>query len=157
MNRFFYSWRSVLIVTSLLTSSCAYLINGGFAGENQVNIETISTLEQDNDVEVKVKGTVKNVIPLVNGYAYEIEDNTGSIWVMTTGEKPEIGQKITSQAMVKREEIIIGEEDMSSFYLKEIVEEETNLSENDMEEEINADDTMESEKDNQTPETDSEG
>ena len=59
--------------------------------------------------------------------------------------------------MVKREEIIIGEEDMSSFYLKEIVEEETNLSENDMEEEINADDTMESEKDNQTPETDSEG
>ncbi|MGY6530234.1 MAG: hypothetical protein ACXITR_09920 [Cyanobacterium sp.] len=149
MNQFFGSWRSVLIVASLLTSSCAYLINGGFAGENQVKIEDIATLPQDN-VQIKIEGTVKNVIPLVNGYAYELEDTTGSIWVVTTGEKPEVGQKITSQAMVKHQEIIIGENDMSSFYLQEVIEEEAISEEEDMDV---VDDTVEFSEEGINPET----
>ncbi|AFZ46305.1 hypothetical protein Cyast_0325 [Cyanobacterium stanieri PCC 7202] len=148
MNRFFGSWRSILMAIALTTTGCGYLIHGGFAGENQVTIEEIKTSADSENKSVKIEGNVTQVIPLVNGYAFEIEDNTGSIWVMTTGEKPEVGQKISTQATVNREEIMIAEQDMSSFYLQEIVEEE------DISEEEIDDDTVEFDEDTPTPETD---
>lgn len=152
MNRFFGSWRSVLMAIALTTTGCGYLIHGGFAGENQVTIEEIKTSADSENKSVNVEGNVTQVIPLVNGFAFEIEDNTGTIWVMTTGEKPEVGQRISTQATVNREEIMIAEQDMSSVYLQQIVEQEEDVSEEEID-----DDTVEVDEVNPTPETNSEG
>ncbi|MBE9222111.1 hypothetical protein IQ215_05315 [Cyanobacterium stanieri LEGE 03274] len=156
MNRFFGSWRSMLMAIALITTGCGYLIHGGFAGENNISIEDVEFFALEGNNQVKVEGEITQVIPLVNGYAYEIKDNTGSIWVTTTGDKPEVGQNIVTSVTIQEEEIIIDEKDMSSFYLREVVEEDSNISENETEADINPDDTMESEEENPTSETDNE-
>lgn len=146
MNRFFGSWRSVLMAIALTTTGCGYLIYGGFAGENQVTIENIKSSKDNDNSPIQVEGTITKVIPLVNKYAYEIKDNTASIWVVTKGEKPEVGQQISTSATIHREEIVIGEEDMSSFYLQEVMEEE------EKNEEINQTSETNSQENEKTPE-----
>lgn len=54
-----------------------------------------------------------------------MKDNTGSIWVVTQGNIPKIGDRISVEGKLKYQEIIIGKEQFKEFYLESMEEAST--------------------------------
>jgi len=97
-------------------SGCTYLINLGLASPPTVKVEEISQ-EQNR---IKVEGIVLNLIPLIDGFAYELEDETGSVWVVTGEQKPRVGDTLSVEGMVKYQDFMIDGEDQGSIYLEQV-------------------------------------
>jgi hypothetical protein len=97
-------------------SGCTYLINLGLASPPTVKVEEISQ-EQNR---IKVEGIVLSLIPLINGFAYELEDETGSVWVVTGEQKPRVGDTLSVEGMVKYQDFMIDGEDQGSIYLEQV-------------------------------------
>lgn len=75
------------------------------------------------DAKVYVQGVVENQAPFVGAGAYQLEDNTGSVWVFTTQPLPELGRKMLIRGQVAYESIQLEglpEEDLGDVYLKEL-------------------------------------
>ncbi|SRR5579883_505205 len=60
---------------------------------------TIAAIKQSPSVNtiVQVKGRVANRAPLLGKTAYELQDGTGSIWVLTTDAAPNPGDTVVIQ------------------------------------------------------------
>jgi hypothetical protein len=69
---------------------------------------------------VRVQGKINAQAPLMGGQvAYELRDDTGSIWVVTQGRLPAIGTQIGVQGQVRFKPISIAGQDHSSVYLEQ--------------------------------------
>jgi len=97
-------------------SGCTYLIDLGLASPPTVRVQEISQQQS----RIKVEGIVLNVIPLIDGFAYELKDETGSVWVVTGEEKPQMGDLLSVEGRVKYQDFIIDGEDQGSVYLEQV-------------------------------------
>jgi hypothetical protein len=55
----------------------------------------------------------------LDSFAYQVEDNTASIWVISENIPPEIGKEIIIKGTLQHQSIPIGEEDFGEYYLIE--------------------------------------
>ncbi len=76
------------------------------------------TADQAEDT-VTISGTVSQRVPLLEGWLYQVSDDSGSLWVLSDRTSPEVGETATVEGVVRFEEIVVGEIDAGEVYLQE--------------------------------------
>ncbi|MEL6815806.1 MAG: hypothetical protein AAFP03_13480 [Cyanobacteria bacterium J06598_3] len=81
---------------------------------------TIDSLAADkaND-SVSVEGRVVQTVGILEGSLYQVQDDTGSLWVLSDRTGPEVDQRVTVAGVVRYEAIVVGEIDAGDVYLEE--------------------------------------
>ena len=128
---------------NIYTTSCALLLISGLgactsltdadvpiledamtlpAGSQVHRIDSIEALRLDpqSNQAVELVGTVRQRVPLLEGWIYELEDETGQIWVLTQASNPTVGETAQVRGIVQYEQILIEDVDISEYYLEEI-------------------------------------
>ena len=82
--------------------------------------ESIDTLVAERDEErVAISGTVAQRAGILDGWLYEVQDETGSVWVLTEHSQPNVGEMVTVEGVLHYEPIVVGEIDAGDVYLEE--------------------------------------
>ena len=84
---------------------------------SQISIQDISS---KIDKTVYLTGEVVHLAPLVDRTAYQIEDTTGTAWVVTATEPPIHGQQIDIKGTVQYQSLPFAEQELGSFYVVEL-------------------------------------
>ncbi|PSB28457.1 hypothetical protein [Stenomitos frigidus] len=89
----------------------------GFA----IDASTIATVKQTSQMNaiVQIKGRVSNRAPLLGKTAYELQDPTGSIWVLTTDPIPTIGDEIVLKGKLLYRSIQLNGKEQGSLYIEQ--------------------------------------
>ncbi len=69
---------------------------------------------------VYLAGTVERQIPLVGQGLYELVDDSGAIWVLSTAAPPPVGTPLTLRATLQYEQILLGGQDIGEYYAEEL-------------------------------------
>ncbi|MGB3193262.1 MAG: hypothetical protein WBB43_27960 [Limnoraphis sp.] len=89
-----------------------------------LNVTPIENLEKRKaDTKVYIKGTVESLAPFVGAGAYQLQDNTGTVWVFSTDDLPKEGQEILVRGQVNYETITLKElqgQNIGGVYLQEL-------------------------------------
>lgn len=76
--------------------------------------------QQSHQDEIYVEGIVRDRVPLLKRGAYQLQDETGTIWVITQQSLPESGQAVTIQAKIKSKSIVLHKQLSQEVYLQEV-------------------------------------
>ncbi|WP_155834600.1 hypothetical protein [Leptolyngbya sp. PCC 6406] len=68
---------------------------------------------------VTIQGQVTHVAPFSVGGLYQLTDDTGSVWVLTTETPPDLETMIRLQGQVQYEQILVEGRDRGERYLQE--------------------------------------
>ncbi|BAU11768.1 hypothetical protein LEP3755_22710 [Leptolyngbya sp. NIES-3755] len=72
------------------------------------------------DRVVQVEGKIKGQAPLMGGQrAYEVQDDTGSVWIVTKQAIPATGSSVTVSGTVKLQKIDLAGQDQSTVYIEQ--------------------------------------
>ena len=72
------------------------------------------------DRVVQVEGKINAQAPLMGGLrAFEVKDETGSVWVVTSRSVPATGSQVNVQGKVRLEKIDLAGQDQSAVYLEQ--------------------------------------
>ncbi|MEH2264649.1 hypothetical protein [Nostoc sp.] len=105
-------------------SSCGSLTSPGLNGTNfkiGTNVTPIREIkpEQDNQATVYIQGQVENQAPLMKQWAYQINDSTGKIWVVTNQKNLGKGAQVVIKGKVRYRSIPLGGKELGEVYLEE--------------------------------------
>ena len=118
-----FSLGSLLVILTSGLLSCVNLpvaqFNFGF------NVAKIGDVQQKRQVntEVYLQGKVENRAPFVGNAAYQLQDTTGSIWILTKQALPQLGDEILVKGKVRYQSIKL--KDLAGKDLGEVYVEET--------------------------------
>ncbi len=87
------------------------------ANRSVMAIDSI-TAEQD-DKTVAIAGEVTQRSAVLEGWLYELSDDSGGLWILSNNSTPEIGERANVQGVVRYEPIVVGEVDAGDVYLQE--------------------------------------
>jgi len=76
--------------------------------------------QSETDTVVSVQGTVRDRAPLLKQTAYQLQDDTGEIWVITSDSAPESGQTVTIQAKIKSKSFVLHQQRSQELYLQQV-------------------------------------
>ncbi len=104
---------STLLVVGLV--SCGSLASIG------IEVINISDIRQKWNAysTVYVQGNVGDRVQLLGSQVYEVEDSTGTIWVLTREPTPSQGDQVLIEAKVRHEDIFVNAQDFGEAYLVE--------------------------------------
>lgn len=115
-----------LVLSSLSAIGCGASPELPAASNNVLSLvqpgerSKIRDLGSKRDRTVLVEGKIKAQAPLMGGQrAYEVQDATGSIWVVTSQSVPATGSQVTVQGKVRLEKIDLAGQDQSALYLEQ--------------------------------------
>lgn len=95
----------------------------GLAGcGRQADAQTISIRDiqtQPPGTSVALRGTAQTLAPLLGGTVYELQDGTGSVWVLTRQTPPTPGQEITVQGTLRRQALPYSGFETQSLYIEQ--------------------------------------
>ncbi len=113
-----------------------FLLLGGILGCNRINslglaqtpvtpINQLSQYQQpDQDTQTEdgiyLQGTVVDSAPFMDNGSYQLQDETGTVWVLTNGTLPKPGDAITIKGQVEYQSISIGDQDLGELYIVEV-------------------------------------
>ncbi|MGB3267722.1 MAG: DNA-binding protein [Microcoleus sp.] len=118
-----FSIGSLLLILTSGLLSCGNLpmsqLNLGF------NVASISDIQQKRQVdgEVYLRGKVENRAPFVGNAAYQLQDGTGKIWVLTKQALPQIGDEVLLKGEVRYKSITLKElagKELGEVYVQEM-------------------------------------
>lgn len=89
------------------------------------NVASISEIQQKRQVdsEVYLRGKVENRAPFVGNAAYQLQDGTGTIWVLTNKALPQLGDEVLLKGEVRYKSITLKElagKDLGEVYVEEM-------------------------------------
>ncbi|WP_275571008.1 DNA-binding protein [Kamptonema sp. UHCC 0994] len=89
------------------------------------NANSIADIQQKRQLESQVylKGKVESRAPFLGTGAYQLQDNTGNIWVVTKQTVPQTGEEIFIKGLVRYKGITFKElpaKDLGEVYIEEI-------------------------------------
>lgn len=102
----------VLSISSIYLTGCDSWFN---SHQNPFSIEEITNKKEGKNIYVA--GEVIRTIPLVKNGAYQLQDNTGNVWILTTATLPSMEAKISVKGKVQYQELPFSEKEL---YLQEI-------------------------------------
>ena len=73
-----------------------------------------------NNHQVYVQGKVSQQAPFLGSGAYQLQDKTGTIWVVTERELPQIGEQVFLKGNLQYQSIPINGQELGEFYLLEL-------------------------------------
>jgi hypothetical protein len=118
--RFGFTW---LFVMGL--AGCSYLTTPGLQasnlsfGSNVTLIRSIQPEQEAQGATVYVQGKVESQVPLLNQWAYQINDSTGKIWVVTNQPNLQAGQRVVIRGKIRYKSIPLANEEFGEVYLEE--------------------------------------
>jgi hypothetical protein len=84
------------------------------------SVSELKEAEQSSQGEsVYVQGKVIQIIPLIESSAYQLQDYSGTLWVIKSGNPPQIGDYVTVKGTLKYQDIEVEEHELGEFYLEE--------------------------------------
>lgn len=89
---------------------------------SQWSVTNISQLLQTRpqNTIVTIRGKVQAIAPLVGTSAYQLEDASGKIWVLTNNPNlPKVGDILLIKGQTRYESIIVAGQDRGELYLQE--------------------------------------
>ncbi|WP_373530340.1 hypothetical protein [Nostoc sp.] len=103
---------------------CGGLTSSGLSGSNLkigTNITPIGEIkpEQDNQAIVYIQGKVEKQAPLMKQWAYEINDSTGKIWVVTNQKNLGERSQVVIKGKVRYQSIPLAGKELGEVYLEE--------------------------------------
>lgn len=110
-----------LLVGSVGCQSVSTSSNGSLLPKftaNTVNIRDLSSQTQASAI-VYLKGTVKNRAPLLDGTVYELNDTTGSIWVLAKTAIPNPGDEVTIKGVLRYQTIQWEQQQQNAPYVEQ--------------------------------------
>jgi hypothetical protein len=117
-----FSVGSLLLILTSSLLSCGNLPNSQFNfGFNTVKITDVQQKRQV-DTEVYLQGKVENRAPFVGNAAYQLQDTTGSIWILTKQTLPQLGDEILVKGKVRYQSIKLkdlADQDLGEVYVEE--------------------------------------
>ena len=84
----------------------------------QISVEQISTKKVGKVVHLK--GKVVRLAPFVASSAYQVEDVTGKVWVVTQKNSPQLDQIINIKGKIEYQSLPFAEQELGDFYLVEL-------------------------------------
>lgn len=69
---------------------------------------------------VYLKGKVVHQAPFLDNAAYQLEDGTGKIWVVTTQAIPQFNQQISIKGKIEYQSLPFAKQELGEFYLVEL-------------------------------------
>lgn len=87
------------------------------SNRSTVTIESLAA-DKANDT-VSIEGRVIQHVGILEGSLYQVQDDTGSVWVLSDKAGPEVGQLARIDGVVRYEAIVVGEIDAGDVYLEE--------------------------------------
>ena len=86
-------------------------------GEAKQTIASLDTLTPET--EVQIQGVVTQRVPLLEKGAYELQDGTGDIWVITDAALPEEGTTLVVSGKLQVHELQFQEQDFGELFIQE--------------------------------------
>lgn len=83
-----------------------------------VSVAEIS--QRRGDRIISLKGRVIARVPFIDSGSYQIQDDTGTVWILTKNPLPNIGEEVTIKGQVEYQPIPIGGQDIGEFYVLEL-------------------------------------
>lgn len=80
----------------------------------------IAEVGQSRRATVYLTGTVERHLPLVGQGLYELVDDSGAIWVLSTASPPPVGTALTVRATIHYEQILLRGQDVGAHYAEEL-------------------------------------
>jgi hypothetical protein len=77
------------------------------------------TLKRDGQTTVYIQGKVEKRVPLLKQQAYQIDDSTGKIWVVTNQTGLQEGDKVVIKGKLRHQSIPIAGHEYGEVYLEE--------------------------------------
>jgi len=119
-----------------LLPMCALLFGGGLVSCSNVplpdmpnvtgsaytgNLTAISEIQSNQTAKevVYLQGEVISQAPFLNSGAYQVQDSTGKIWVVSNQELPKVGDQVVIQGQVQFQSIPISGQEMGEVYLQQ--------------------------------------
>ncbi|MBE9208525.1 hypothetical protein IQ244_18695 [Nostoc sp. LEGE 06077] len=87
-------------------------------GSNVTPIEKIPA-KPDKPTTVYIQGKVEKQVPLMKQWAYQINDSTGKIWVITNQKNLQKGTQVVLRGKVSYKSIPIAGKDFGEVYITE--------------------------------------
>jgi hypothetical protein len=104
----------------------------GLVAINLIGCNPLTVLSQQDDqaianleaftpgTAVQIEGTVKQSVPLLGRGAYELEDPTGRIWVVTTAEAlPKEGMTVRVSGYLQFHDVQLQQQNFGEFFIQE--------------------------------------
>lgn len=118
--RLFYQGLCCSVITGLY--ACNNQANSGITFEKfkiAANVTPIQKISQKNqDTTIYIQGTVEKTAPLIKKIAYQINDSTGKIWVITNQRNLGIGEQVIFKGNVKYKSIPLDGKEYGEIYLE---------------------------------------
>ncbi|MEG3839647.1 DNA-binding protein [Microcoleus sp. herbarium14] len=114
---------SLSLIFAAALFSCGSLplsqLNLGF------NVASIGDIQQKRQVdgEVYLRGKVENRAPFVGNAAYQLQDGTGRMWILTKQALPQVGDEVLLKGEVRYKSITLKElagKDLGEVYVEEM-------------------------------------
>lgn len=78
-----------------------------------------SLMAERADETVAISGTVAEKVAVLDGWLYQVQDESGQIWVLSNQSDPTVGETATVEGVVRYEAIVVDEIDAGEVYLEE--------------------------------------
>ena len=69
---------------------------------------------------INLKGKVTHIAPFVTNAAYQLEDHTGKVWVVTEQNFPQLGQQINIKGKIEYQSLPFAEQELGDLYIVEL-------------------------------------
>jgi hypothetical protein len=114
----------VAIVLFFGVSGCA---NESQSGVNLTSltapgeVTNISKIQEQQllNTTIFLKGKVGTHVPLLGGQVYELQDETGTVWVLTQEKPPNPGDKVVIKGQVRFQSIPLNGKEQGSLYVEQ--------------------------------------
>jgi hypothetical protein len=85
------------------------------------NVTLIQEIKPETDQEsiVYVQGKVEKQVPLIKQWAYQINDSTGTIWVITDQPNLKEGEQVVIEGKVRYKSIPLADQEFGEVYIEE--------------------------------------
>lgn len=80
----------------------------------------IADVRQNQQSPVYLVGTVERQLPLVGQGLYELVDESGAIWVLSSEAPPAVGTSLAIRANLRYEQILLQGQDIGQYYAEEL-------------------------------------
>ncbi len=124
MCRFQVLRRAVPGFLVIAAAACGPVDSAGISANQLLNgaqVTEIQAIAQTGDrpTTVYLQGTVSDRAPLLSGHAYQLQDGSGRIWVITTRELPDLGEERLIQGTVRYQSIPVSGQELGERFVEE--------------------------------------
>ena len=85
----------------------------------ELSPQTATTSSSEDDL-IRLEGQVVDRAPFLDSGSYQLQDETGTVWVLTNGSLPQTGERVQITGKVTYQSIPMGGQDVGELYILEV-------------------------------------